>query len=97
MRLGKYSKSPDEAKRYLIEYSDWLDTGEYISTINFSVISTNDGVLNITPDTIGANKTAISFLASGGIAGQTYDIAVTMTTTASQTKQDTILFTVRSL
>ena len=30
MRLGSFVKSPVERKRYTIDYSDWLDTGETV-------------------------------------------------------------------
>ena len=37
MNLGKYYKAPDERKRYSIDYSDWLDTAERLSSVTFQV------------------------------------------------------------
>lgn len=97
MRLGKYFKTPDEVKRYSIEYENWLDTGEYLSSVTFQTISTNTGALSITSDIIRPNTTKVEFFASDGDDGQTYEIAVTMNTTSGQTKQDVIFFSVRAL
>ena len=97
MRLGKFTKTPDEAKRYEIDYSDWLDTSEYVSSIVFATISTNTGTINCIADAISPSATSVSFFASGGTDGQTYEVRTTMTTSANQIKQDTILFAVRAL
>lgn len=97
MALGKFTKTPDEAKRYAIDYSEWLDATEYIANISFNVVSTNSGVLFIAPGSLGTNPTEAIFFVTGGSAGQTYTVGVTMTTTTNQVKQDTIIYSVRSL
>ena len=97
MPLGKFTKTPVEAKRYAIEYDEWLDTGEYISSVTFQTISQNTGTLVIAPDAVGQNAKELVFFVAGGEAGQNYQVAVTMTTTGNQVKQDTIVFSVRAL
>lgn len=96
MALGKFTKTPDEAKRYAIDYSEWLDTGEYISHISFNVISSVTDIV-IVPGSIGATDTEVLFFVSGGTVGTTYTIAVTMTTSTNQVKQDTVVYSVRAL
>ena len=97
MALGRYKKTPTEVKRYSVEYSHWLDTSEYVSSVSFATISTNTGTITLTADTIGASATSVSFLVSGGDDGQTYEVAVTMVTSAGQTRQDAIFFVVEAL
>jgi len=94
MRLGKFRKTPAEIKRYSISYDHWLDEGEYISTISFSVSPTTS-VLAVAPDAVGANVRQIGFFVSGGNDKQTYTVVATMTTTSGQRKQDSISFEVR--
>lgn len=97
MRLGKFTKTPTEAKRYKIDYSHWLDASEYVSAVSFSTISTNIGLINCIAGPIGATDTTVTFFATGGTDGQTYEVAVTMTTSGNQIKQDVIYFIVKSI
>lgn len=97
MRLGNFIKAPAEAKRYRIEYNDWLDTGEYCASVTFAVSPTS-GVtpLSIFSDTIGASSTALTIFVTGGAADTQYTVTVNMTTSGNQVKQDTLVFTVRN-
>lgn len=97
MRLGKFTKTPDEILRYKIDYSDWLDSGEYVSGVSFATVSSNTGSLTFTADTIHATDTSVAFLVSGGTDGQTYEVAVSMTSSGYQVKQDVIYFVVKSI
>lgn len=97
MRLGKFTKTPDEILRYKIEYSHWLDSNEYVSSIEFETVSTNAGALTLIADNIGASSTSVTFLASGGNDGETYEVSATMATTGNQIKQDVIFFTVKAI
>ena len=96
MRLGKFLKTPDEIKRYTIEYAHWLDDGEYLSAIAFDIVSENSGLLVFVPNTIAPSSTKVSFFVTGGADNETYRAAISTTTTAGQVKQDTIDFIVRA-
>lgn len=98
MALGKFIKSPNEAKRYSIDYINWLDTGEYLSnaTITFTPsTSTNQFLVDI--DLIQANATVLSFFVFGGDAGKTYKLLVRATTSNLQVKEETVMIEVRAL
>lgn len=97
MRLGKFTKTPTETKRYKIDYSHWLDSGEYVSAVAFAIISTNTGAVSFLTDTIGATDTDVTFLVYSGTDGETYEVSVTLTTTAGQVKQDVIYFVIKAL
>lgn len=93
MKLGRFTKQPAERKRYSIDYSDWLDTGETISTATFAVAPT--GALEVDAYTIGSPATSVVFFVNGGTSGVTYKVTVTITTSGGQIKEDEILFSVR--
>lgn len=97
MRLGKPVKTPSEAKRYSIEYSDWLDTAEFLQSVTFDIPTASGAPLTIVPEAIGASQTQLSFLVSGGAHGTSYEVSVLAETTGGQVKESTLLFVVRDL
>lgn len=97
MRLGKFTKTPDEILRYKIDYAHWLDSGEYVSSVTYETVSTNTGALSFSTDSISPTATSVGFLVSNGADGETYEVAVTMTTSAFQVKQDVIYFVVKDI
>jgi len=96
MPVGKFNKTPNEVKRYSIDYSDWLDTAEYVSSVSFTVTSNSNVPLTVIADTIAANSTTVAFFVSGGAVSQVYDVTVRTVTTASQTKEDVVVFNIRA-
>lgn len=94
--LGKYFKGPAERKRYSIDYSDWLDDGEIVSTVTFEVTPVDAGPVVIDGNSIQPGSKSVVFYASAGLNGTTYRAAVTMVTSNFQTRVDTVQFTIRS-
>jgi hypothetical protein len=96
MKLAKFVKSPAERKRYSIDYSEWLDTGELVSSIVFTVApSTGAAPLVIDSYLIGTPATDVDFFANYGVDGVGYTVNVVMTTSGGQIKEDQILFSVK--
>jgi hypothetical protein len=91
MRLGKFVKAPNERKRYSIDYDDWLDTGETISSVVFTVDPADE--LAIASSSISSRSLAMFI--EGGDANQTYSVTVQITTSLGQIKEDTVTFAVR--
>lgn len=97
MKLAKFVKSPAERKRYTIDYSEWLDTGETVQSIVFTVApSTGTMPLEIDAFQIANPATSVVFFANYGDEGVAYTVDVIMTTSGGQIKEDQILFSVRS-
>lgn len=94
MALGKFIKSPNEIKRYSVDYVNWLDTGEYLSS---ATVTPPAGTLLADVGALGATPTQLSFVVTGGDAGKSYKLTVSATTTTGQVKQDTVLIEVRAL
>ena len=101
--LAKYVKQPGERKRYKINYTNWLDTGEAVATVDFDVdkVTTPPLVVDdimVTPDAKG-----VQYYVSGGVANTQYVVTATLTTNngpqvtnnGSQVKEDEIYFSIR--
>lgn len=96
MKLGIFTKAPVERKRYSLDYSDWLDTGETIAQRVFSVSpSTNLNSLTIDASLISGDGKSLSFFASLGEDDITYTVDVQITTSAGQVKEDQVFFAVK--
>lgn len=96
MRLGNFVKSPDEVKRYTVDYVSWLDAGEYISSVTFGVTPAASDPIVALADALGPEATTVTYYISGGSVGTVYTLLVQVATTAGQIKEDTVLYSVRS-
>lgn len=95
MQLGKYFLSPTERKRYSINYSDWLDTGESVQSVNYAVSPSSGNPLSIAANAVQPGDTSNVFYATGADAG-TFKVTVTMVTSAGQERIDTVQYTVKA-
>lgn len=95
MKLANFIKSPLERKRYTIDYTDWLDEGETVQSITFSVTPSTDTILEVDAYSIALDGLSVVFFANYGALGTVYTVEVLMTTSGGQTKEDEILFTIR--
>lgn len=97
MAIAKYTKASSERKRYSIDYTDWLDTGEAVSNVTFT-IDDNVALPLLVVDAIMVLPTAlgVQYYVSGGVDGVTYRVLAHLTTTAGpQAKLDEVLVTIR--
>lgn len=97
MRLGSFVKTPIERKRYAIDYSEWLDTGETLSTVVYTIPVVTTPPLVVDATSIGSANTVAVFFINGGLNGRQYTVEVVATTSGGQIKEDTVLFTVRDV
>lgn len=98
MKLGTFRKTPVERKRYLLDYTDWLDTTETVLTKTFTVSpSTGVDPMQAEGDAIVVGGKQVSFFASHGDSGTTYTVDVVITTSAGQTKEDQLSFIVKDM
>jgi hypothetical protein len=95
--LAKYIKTPDERKRYTIDYSDWLDVGETVTDVAFAISNTTTPPLVVEDDSLIDSSTGVAFFVGGGDDGETYEVLVTIDTSGAQIKQSLIMFDVREL
>jgi hypothetical protein len=97
MRLGSFIKTPIERKRYAIDYSDWLDTGETLATVTYSVPNVTTPPFVVDASSIDATNKIAVFFVNGGLTNRQYTVEVVASTSGGQIKEDTVLFTVRDV
>src|SRR5208282_3532813 len=87
MILGTINSAPSNRIQYTIDYRDWLDRGETLVSVVFSV---DFGPAVI--DTVSYNPAATEarFFLNGGTAGTSYNIFALATTTFGQQRTDQI-------
>lgn len=96
MKLATFVKSPAERKRYAIDYSDWLDTGETVLSTNFQVTPNVPSTgLVVDAVSISASGQEVVFFTSFGSNNVTYTVDVQIQTSGGQVKEDTVVFSVR--
>jgi len=98
--LAKFVKDPDETKRYVISYVDWLDTNELLESVVFEVgvdIGVDDATLPVVESySLSTDLLAVVFFVSGGAAGVVYKITLRVHTNGGQIKEDCVLMSVRN-
>jgi len=95
MRLGRYSQSPDEVIKYSIDYTDWLGTGEVVSSVAYTVTPTTSPALQVTNDSVAGDGLTATFFLSGGITGRTYTVSAIADTDGGQSKEVCIYVSVQ--
>lgn len=93
--LDTHQKTPAERKRYSIDYSDWLDTGETCVSTVFTI--TPPGELEVDAHEFTVDGDQLIFFVNAGEADADYTINVKTTTSGGQTTEDEVLFEVREL
>lgn len=96
MKLGRFVKTTLERKRYVIDYNNWLDTGELISSRAFTVTPTSpSSSLFINGDANNVDNRSMYFFVNEGAVGVDYTLTIRITTSGGQVKEDTIIFSVK--
>jgi hypothetical protein len=93
----RYVKAEGERKRYQLDYTNWLDTGELVTSVVFTISNQTgtkplviDGI-QVLPSGLGAQ-----YYVSGGLNTTQYQVTATLTTTTGpQVREDTLIFTIR--
>jgi hypothetical protein len=93
--VAKYVKAAAERKRYKLYYGNWLDTGEAVASVTFSVTPVTVPPLVIDSSQINSDGVTVQYYASGGITGTSYVVTALMTSTQTQVKEDDVFFSVR--
>lgn len=96
MAIAKYTQAASDRKRRQIDYSDWLDVGEMVSSVDFTVDTVTVPPLVIDDVMVLPTGLGVQYYASGGVNGQTYRVLADLTTnTGPQQKLDEIFISVR--
>lgn len=94
---GKFTQDNPEVRRYILDYTLQLASGETVTAMSFTISSpTGDNPANFTVNnvTINAAGTMAFFYATAGTAYQQYEVAFLATTSLNQVFEDVISFTI---
>jgi len=84
MATNQYSKDPSAVLDYVFDWTEWLATGESISSYTI----TADTGITVETDSEASGKVTVWL--SGGTAGINYKVACKITTSAGRTDERTI-------
>jgi len=85
MNIAKRKHTVGNVKRYVLNYSNWLEPG-----ISISSATVTSSSLTCTVSGVAHTADKIIFLLSGGALSETLTLSVAMTDTRTQVKNDTI-------
>lgn len=92
MLLGNKNHTAGNTIRYEIDYSDWLDTGDSLVTATVTGAPagvTISGVVVLTSQ-------VVAFVMAGGVVNTNFTLAVAITDTRGEIKNDTIGFAIQA-
>lgn len=91
MVLAHKPHTVGDRRRYVVDYSQWLDTGVTLSAGTATTASGTASVDGVTHDT-----TTLTFFVNGGILNEIFTVAVQVTDSLGEVKNDTIEFFVQA-
>lgn len=100
---GVFNQAPEEKRRYILNYSLTLSSGEQVTSIVTPIVITQTfGPATVAPFVIdgvviGPGGTQVVFYAHGGDDGTEYEVQFLANTTAAQIVEDVVKFTIASL
>ncbi len=96
MAIAKYVKAASDRKRYQIDYTDWLDTGETVASVDFTIEDNADTPVLVVDDVqVLPSGLGVQYYVSGGVDGVKYRILANLTTTTGpQIKLDEVFMTI---
>lgn len=97
MKLGRFSKTPAERKRYAVDYSQWLETGETVTQRQFVVTPATTPPMEVDASSITNGGLNVVFFVSNGKDAQQYKVELVSTTSLGQVKEDVIYFNVKDI
>lgn len=92
MRIGKFRQVPQDRKRYVVNYADWLNDTEIVTSVTMKG-NVPDDTFYVDGFVVNDDKEVI-FYVSGGVAGTTYEVSIQIGTSMDQIKADTITFAI---
>lgn len=91
MLLAHKPHTVGDRRRYIVDYSQWLDTGVTAASATASTASTTASV-----DTVSNDTTTVTFFINGGILNEIFTVAVQMTDSLGEVKNDSIEYFVQA-
>jgi hypothetical protein len=101
--LGKRTLAPSDKKQFTIDYSDWLDTGETVSSMAYTVAWVSGGngsstLITVSGGSIAGDGKSVSFFVNGNsdLVSTLAKVTATMTSSSTESLANTMEFLVVS-
>lgn len=94
MPLGNYIQRSTETKLYSVDYTQWLQAGETLTTQTVSVIDNTPTPL-IAIGALDSPNNKVNISVSGGQDNEQYAVSVLIQTSLNQVKDDCIFYTIQ--
>jgi hypothetical protein len=91
--IGNYTQQPADRIDYDVDCSGVLGDGDTLTDAVCSVTPVTDPVLTVSPALFGSDT--VKMWVSGGVAGNTYKVELTVTTSNTLVKQDELKFRIK--
>lgn len=96
---ARFTQSPEEVKRYLLDYTLFLVAGESVTSIaanmtNLGTPPIGSPPLVVSNIVLGPGGLQALYFISGGINGQSYEVTFLATTSVGQVLQDVVEYDV---
>ena len=102
--LERYEQQPNDVKNYVLDYSEWLATGEALTSVVYAVVILNEQTGDVGEPTLVVNNTSLvntntasKYYVSGGLDDRNYKVTATATTDDGQTLETEIEFKIREV
>jgi hypothetical protein len=87
MLIGRKPHTVGDKRKYIVDYSQWLDTG---ITLTAGTATTTS--LTASVDTVSHTDTTLIFFVHGGALNEIFTVVIQVTDTNSEVKNDTVEF-----
>ena len=92
MKLATINKQPVERFSYTVSYEEALTIGDNVESATATVSPTG-----LTVDNVGVYDPRVKLWVSGGTAGTSYKVSLTVNTADGRTFQDELIFRIKEL
>lgn len=92
--IGRHTQSPNERLRWGVNYSDFLEDTETLSSVTFQITPVTSPPFVVDASAFTDSDTRLVFYTSGGVDKTEYKVDVFVVTSESQTKEDVIMYRV---
>jgi hypothetical protein len=98
---ARFNQSPNEKKRYLLDYTAQLAQGEVVTGVTFTITSPTDPVqpptsFLITSVAITPAGNQVAFFASAGTDLNLYNVVFEATTSLTQVLEDLVVYNIKA-
>lgn len=94
MILGQKAHTAGDTSRYIVDYTRWLDDGVSLSAFTVALAAGSPADVTISGAILLTEHNRVAFLVAGGSVNENFTVAIQITDSRNEIKNDTLLFSV---